>query len=190
MRKRLHLHLEEKEYRDIIQRCHFRESDLAKLKEAGEMTEAAATPEIFFEAAEEEKRIPVIVTLGGGVDELQDSYMQKERLTESYMIECVAMELLEKAYWQAASCVYAHTGMWMSGICFLGDKIPLGSMEEIFRRLNPQGIAYNQAYMLTPKKTVVFLADLCAERRDEGCAVCAECGNLSCTNRRTPPSAQ
>lgn len=183
MRRRLHLHLEDKQYRDMIQRYHFRESDLTKLKEIGRITEDAAAPEIFFEAAEEKKGVPVIVTLGIGVDRLQEQYLQEECLTESYMIECVSMALLERAYGHAAECIYAHTGMWMSGISFLGDKIPLGSMEEIFQRLNPQGIVYNQAYMLTPKKTVIFLTDLHAGLGGSVCNVCSGCGNLSCSNR-------
>lgn len=189
MRRTLHLYIEEKQYEDMIRRYHFWERDLVRLREMGRMTQEASSSEVYFEVSEDGKRVPVIVTLGSGVDKLQERYMERVRMTESYMIECVAMELLENAYGQIAECIYACTGMWMSGIDFLGDKIPLGSMEEIFQRLKPQRIMYNQAYMLTPRKTVVFFTDLCMECRDGYRNVCTDCGNISCINRRAVTSA-
>jgi hypothetical protein len=51
--------------------------------------------------------------------------------------------------------------------------------------LKPEDISYNQAYMLTPKKTVVFLTALRKERQDGFCHVCERCSNVGCPNRQT-----
>lgn len=126
----------------------------------------------------------VIVTLGDGVDELQNQYMRKERVSESYMMECIGMEFLRAAYEQTAEHIHAYTGRWMSDFEFIGDKIPFTYMEEIFRLLKLQEVKYNQAYMLTLKKTVVFITDLCTERKGSCCHVCAECSYLECSNRK------
>lgn len=196
MQEKLQLHLQEKQYRDMLVQYHFGEHDLERLKQIGSLAEQAMEPMMYYgsfmQGAEERTAsdnisladcMAVVVTLGIGVDELQNRYMQKERMSESYMVECIGMELLRIAYEQAAERIHAYTGRWMSDLEFVGDKVPLTCMEEIFSLLNPQGIGYNQAYMLTPKKTVVFLTDLCTERKESYCHVCAECTYLLCPNR-------
>lgn len=196
MQETLQLHLQDKQYRDILARYHFEEHDLERLSQVGSLVKEAAAPTMYHgtfvqEAANDgrrngglpSERLAVIVTLGGGVDELQNRYTQKERLTEGYMVECISMELLRIAYEQAADRIHAHTGKWMSGFEFVGDAIPFTYMKEIFRLLDPQEVSYNQAYMLTPKKTVVFLTDLCEERKDSYCHICANCTYLACPNR-------
>lgn len=184
MREVLQLHMEEQQYREMIRRYHFNEEDLAQIRQIGKLTMEAAAPVLYYEILEQDSRLAVIVTLGEGVDELQQRCVCRERLLESYMIECVAMELMRCAYEQAAECIHAHTGMWITGFDFLGDKIPLNCMEEIFVQLMPLEVSYNQAYMLTPRKSVVFMTGLCAKRQDSYCRVCSGCGNLSCTHRQ------
>lgn len=197
MRELLQLHLHDKQYKDMLARYHFGEHNLEQLRQIGNLVEEAAEPVMYYEVFVQDEakgngsggestseRLAVIVTLGGDVDELQERYVQRERLTESYMIECIGMELLKAAYEQAAERIYAHTGKWMSGFEFVGERVPLDNIEVIFRRLAPQEVSYNRAYMLTPKKSVVFLTDLCDERKDSYCHVCADCTYLTCPNRR------
>lgn len=197
MQEKLQLYLQEKQYRDMLVQYHFWEHDLKQLRQIGSLVEEAAEPVLYyglFTRREEEyaagdgistvDRMAVIVTLGEGVDELQNQYTQQERLTESYMTECVGMELLRTAYEQAAERIHAYTGRWMSDFEFIGDRIPFTYMEEMFKLLKPQEVNYNQAYMLTPKKTVVFLTDLCAERKDSYCHICDACSCLTCPDRK------
>lgn len=180
----LSLHLEEDQYRDMIAQYHFAEEDLEQLERIGKFAEEVSVSEMYCGMMVNENRLAVIVTLGSGFDVLQEQYMQRERLLEGYMLECIGMELLRKAYEQTAEHIYAHTGMWISGFDFLGEREPFSRMEEIFRQIQPQGIECNQAYMLMPKKTVVFLTDLCEQRKDSYCHVCADCGNVNCLNRK------
>lgn len=198
MREKLQLYLQEKQYKDILARYHFEEHDLELLKQVGGLVEKKISPTVYYEVFVQDEengevcsgklsseRLAVIVTLGIEMDELQNRYMHKERLSESYMAECVGMELLRAAYEQAAERIHAHTGKWISDFQFVGDKIPFSRMEEIFRLLAPQEVSYNQAYMLTPKKTVVFLTALCEERKNSYCHVCADCGYMACPSRVT-----
>ena len=196
MQEKLQLHLQEKQYRDMLVQYHFGEHDLEQLRQIGSLIEQAAEPMMYYglftrgveddEASDDTSsvdRTAVIVTLGSGVDELQNRYTQRERLTESYMTECIGMEFLRAAYEQAAERIHAYTGRWISDFEFVGDKIPFTYMEEAFRLLEPQEVSYNQAYMLTPKKTAVFLTNLCDERKDSYCHICEDCTYLVCPNR-------
>lgn len=198
MRERLQLHIQDIQYREIMARYHFAENDLERLKHMGTLVEREVSPVMYYEVLMQEaadsgrrnnelssERLAVIVTLGSGVDELQNRYTQKERLTEGYMVECISMELLRVAYEQAAERIHAHTGKWMSGFEFVGDAVPFDCMEGIFRQLTPKEVSFNQAYMLSPKKTVVFLTDLCGERKDSYCHICANCSYISCPDRVT-----
>lgn len=196
MRELLYLHLQDKQYRGMLTRYHFAEHDLEQLKQIGGLVESEASPAMYYDvigenmaalgardSAAQTERVAVIVTLGSGVDGLQDRYMLRERLTEGYMVECVSMELLRLAYEQAAEHIHERLRKWMSGFAFVGDQIPYEHMEEIFGCLAPQEVSYNEAYMLSPKKTVVFLTNLCDERADSYCHICEDCTNLTCPNR-------
>lgn len=129
-------------------------------------------------------QLAVIVSLGAKVDALQNEYIRKERLTEGYMIECIGMELLKIAYEQAAEKIWERFGLWIGAFEFLGERYPLELTEDVFRLLVPEEISYNQAYMLTPKKTVVFMTTLKQERKDGYCHICDACSNLQCPNRQ------
>ncbi len=183
MREILQVGLQDEQYTAMLARYHFALRDLEQLKQVGGLAQQVSEPVMYWEKEEDTGRIAVIVTLGGGIDELQSRYLAKERLSESYMAECTGMELLRAAYEQTAQRIHDRTGKWPTDFSFVGDREPFSRMEEIFGRLAPEGVSYNQAYMLTPKKTVVFLTGLCGERKDSYCRICTDCANLSCPNR-------
>lgn len=187
MREILQVHLSDWQYQNILAHYHFQDEALGALQQIGGLTERAAEPVLYYDDFPEQTgvshRLAVIVTLGNGVDMLQDRYSESGKLSESYMVECIGMELLKEAYGQAAERIHAHTGRWISGFSFVGDAVPFPYMERIFDRLAPDAVSFNQAYMLTPKKTVVFLTELCTERKNSYCHVCADCGYLACPCR-------
>ena len=187
MREKLRLHLDSGQYGKISERYHFEESGMSLLQQVGSLTEKAAEPVLYYaplpEHGNKDERLAVIVTLGSGVDELQCRYTDRGRLTEGYMVECIAMELLKAAYEQAAERIHARMGKWISGFEFVGDLVPFDRMAEIFCAVSPEEVGYNQAYMLSPKKTVVFLTSLCQSRKDSYCHVCEHCGCPACPDR-------
>lgn len=186
MREKLELYIEESAYAQILSRYHFRESDEMQIRALTERILPAADPVLYYApcSEKEQSRLAVLVTLGAGVDDLQKVCTEEGRLGESYMIECIAMELLGNAYEQSAEKIYGHYGLWISGFAFLGSETPIEEMETLFGILKPQGIFYNQAYMLTPKKTVAFYTKLIKKRQEAYCNQCESCRNTRCAHRK------
>jgi len=186
MREQLELYMEESAYAQILSRYHFRESDEAQIRALTEQLLPVANPVLYYApySEKEENRLAVLVTLGAGVDDLQKVCTEEGRLGESYMIECIAMELLGNAYEQSAEKIYGHYGLWISGFSFLGSETPIEEMETLFGILEPQEISYNQAYMLTPKKTVAFYTTLTKKRQEAYCNQCETCRNTRCAHRK------
>lgn len=186
MREILQPYIEESAYKQILSHYHFHSTDEAEIRFLTKRLLQDASPAVYFgrRMPEEESRLAVLVTLGAGVDELQEAHTVRGELMESYMIECIAMELLKNAYEQTADIIYRHCGFWMGGFDFLGDTVPIERMEEVFAILNPAEITYNQAYMLTPKKTVAFYTTLTDSRKKAYCNVCSACSHTKCVHRR------
>lgn len=187
MREKLEPYIDESSYAQMISRYHFRRSDEAQIRALTDRLLSVAEPLLYHASCtpEEQSRLAVLVTLGAGVDELQKTCTDKGRLSESYMIECIAMELLGNAYEQSAEKIYSRYGLWSGRFEFLGDTTPIEEMEILFHILKPQEISYNQAYMLTPKKTVAFYTALREKRQESYCNQCETCRNTRCANRKT-----
>lgn len=204
MKETLQIQLLEEHYKAMLAHYHFKEADLDQLRCLGEILLRTAEPVMYCapcrvtgsgraagieaiapERIEESTQLAVIVSLGAKVDALQNEYVNKERLTEGYMIECIGMELLKTAYELTAEKIWEAYGLWVSGFVFLGEQYPLELTKDVFRLLAPEEISYNQAFMLTPKKTVVFMTTLQKERKDSYCHVCDVCSNLQCPNRQS-----
>lgn len=186
MRKTLHPYIAENVCQQILSRYHFQETDALQIRSLIKQLYQVMDAAVYFgcKSPEEQSRLAVLVTLGAGVDDLQEEYTVGEHLTESYMIECISMELLKNAYEQAAEKIYNHYGLWMGEFDFLGEKVPIEIMEEMFTILEPEEISYNQAYMLIPKKTVAFYTTLTDSRKKAYCNMCRTCSHTKCVHRQ------
>lgn len=185
MREILHPYIADDAYQQILSRYHFQQSDEDKIHTITQQL-LQVTDAVVYYADEclQKSRLAVLVTLGAGVDALQEEYTAAGRLTESYMIECIAMELLKNAYEQAADIIYSHYGRWMNGFDFLGESVPIELMKELFAILEPEEISYNQAYMITPKKTAAFYTTLTDSRKTAYCNLCDMCSHTKCVHRK------
>lgn len=186
MREKLEPYIEEGAYAQILSRYHFEERDAGQLRALADRLLSVAEPLLYYApySPEEQSRLAVLVTLGAGVDELQDICTEEGKLGESYMVECIAMELLGNAYEQSAEKIYSRYGLWIGRFDFLGSTAPIEEMETLFHILAPQEISYNLAYMLTPKKTVAFYTTLTKKRQASYCNQCDACRNTRCAHRR------
>lgn len=186
MREKLKPYIEESAYRQIMSRYHFRKSDEAQIRALTDRLIPEVEAVLYHApySPEEQSRLAVLVTLGSGVDDLQRACTEEGYLSESYMIECIAMELLGNAYEQSAEKIHDHYGLWISRFDFLGDAEPIEEMETLFDILKPQEVSYNQAYMITPKKTVAFYTTLIEKRQEAYCNQCAACSNTRCAHRK------
>ena len=155
----------------------------------------------------------VAMTLGAGVDALQDRYLRKGLLTESYMIEVLSSEILLHGYEAYNRRVADHTGYHVRRFYFLNEppqdtgetqtadapdlepaqnageektmdepNLTLHDLPEILRALQLP-ISCNEAYCMTPRKSVAFYAALDRETEANCPGICMDCTSADCPNR-------
>lgn len=126
----------------------------------------------------------VVMTLGGSLDALQDRYQEQGLLTEGYMLEALAGELLLQGY-RAYNRRVRESGPWhVARYHFPGSEqgLPLESIPQMLKRFSAP-IACNEAFCLLPGKSVVFVAELTRDAKVVCEGVCVGCGSLNCPNR-------
>lgn len=130
---------------------------------------------------------PVCITLGPGVDRLQDRYLEEKLLTEAYMIETLGSELLLKAYPQWNAWVASGDKYLVRRYHFLGSspEYPITDLPALLEKLQ-MPVVCTEAYCMIPKKSVAFYAEL-VDARTAGITecegICAGCGRKDCENR-------
>lgn len=125
----------------------------------------------------------VVMSLGSGLDRLQDKYTEKGALSESYMLETLASELLLDSYGAYNRYVQENTDWHVARYHFPGSEEKL-SLEMVPMLLKgSERITCNAAFCILPKKSVVFIAQLTQDMQTHCEAICAGCSNLHCPNR-------
>ena len=90
------------------------------------------------------------VTLGNGVDELSELYLNHEQIQEAYIVDCISLMLLSKAYEEFAHVVERQSRLYLAELSFLGDTYSLDLLPQIYGRLAPDGIQLTEGQMLRP----------------------------------------
>ena len=136
------------------------------------------------------------ITLGKGIDDLQENYLQDGLLTESYMIEVLSSELLLKSYQAYTKWVADHRELHVARLYFLGsvagesgssekklnDRLQLENLPVLLWELQ-MPVTCNEAYCMIPKKSVVFYAELTKDAFTKCAGICLGCGRRDCPNR-------
>lgn len=182
---RIHMELDEKAFRAIWGRYHYGDTDLILLKEiyGAYLSEHEVT--VWFQPEyDAEGNAAVLMTLGECVDHIQNQLMEEGKMTEAYMLECLAMTVLEQAYSKLDMILHDETGLWCVEYRFPGGE-DMACVADIVQRMEQTVVSCNEAYMLTPKKSVVYVAVMKAEAGKENCSnkVCAGCEKIKCPNR-------
>lgn len=131
------------------------------------------------------------VTLGSGMDELSDLYLNHEQIQEAYIVDCLSLMLLSKAYEDFAQTVEKQTDLYLAELSFLGDTYPIDLLPQMYERLAPDAIEMTEGNMLRPLKTATLILRLDTERpqdRKQLCNACATCRNFSCPSRKASAS--
>lgn len=188
----------------VMKKFHFGEEEREAFLAVGREVEAAACRDAGFWCIPYEGKAElafVVLTLGAGVDALQERYTREGRLSECYMAETIAGEVLLTSYRQFNAWMEAQNGQHVARYYFFGsfaktegeltggealmrpETLSLEAMSEGLRAMGLTEVQCNQACCLTPKKSVVFLAELTddADVRCEG--ICAGCSRKDCGNR-------
>lgn len=140
----------------------------------------------------------VVMTLGAGVDELQDRYLREGNLTEAYMVEVLGSEILLIAYGAYNQWISEHTDQNVRRYYFLGteymgenetavkaDKPISLALEKLPAILKRSGlpVSCTEGYCMVPKKSVAFYAQLSKDKSVNCEGVCMGCGRKDCPNR-------
>lgn len=126
----------------------------------------------------------VVITLGEGIDRLQEDYAEAFMLSECYMAEVIAGELLLRSYPVCNERIREMSGMNVSRYLFSGST-PEHGMSEIPDMLIKSGlnVTCNKAFCMIPKKSVAFHALLSSDEKTVCEGICVGCGREDCPNR-------
>ena len=131
------------------------------------------------------------VTLGTGLDELSELYLNHEQIQEAYIVDCISLVLLSKAYEEFAHVIENQTNLHLAELSFLGDTYSLDLLPQIYERLAPDAIRLTEGLMLRPLKTstlILHLDTIAHTDLKQLCNTCATCKNLSCPSRKASVS--
>ncbi len=180
--------------RKVCAKYHYEEMRLGEMQAVAAEMMPLMRREAFWETcfpwiweSEEKKGVcyeGVLMTLGKGLDCLQESYHSKGMLTESYMLEVLAGELLLQAY-QEYNCHVDKAGNWhVARYHFPGSEegMPLKMLPEMLSRFSGS-VSCNEAFCILPKKSVVFLAELTQDEKVRCEGICAGCKSINCPNK-------
>lgn len=123
----------------------------------------------------------VIMSLGAGLDDLQESYNKKGLLSQSYMLEVLAGELLLKGYDAYNRYVKESTDWHVAKYHFPGneEKFPLDMLPRLLEEVGGK-VRCNAAFCMLPKKSVAFVAEWTQDEKVQCQGICAGCNNISC----------
>jgi hypothetical protein len=130
------------------------------------------------------ERISAVITLGEGIDRLQEEYTLKGMLSESYMAEVISGEILMASYMVLNRLIYTKTGLYVKRYIFPGST-PECSVEEVERLVEDCGlnVSINSSFCMIPKKSVAFYALLTDDDRAVCEGICMGCNRTDCPNR-------
>ncbi|MCF0127963.1 MAG: hypothetical protein HUJ70_05305 [Pseudobutyrivibrio sp.] len=179
-------HFEESQYEEMLMVA----SDMSKrVRDDVEKGRAGWTHQLDFlmdqKLHDSANETVVCITLGEGLDRLQEEYREENSLLKEYMVEAIASELLMASYPKWNRQVKDSYNRSVRRYHFWGseDKYPLEGIPEALR-LTGNPIECNETYCLIPKKSVIFVAELSPVGEEAECAgVCTSCQNTSCDNR-------
>lgn len=181
------------DWKAFCSRFHFVSADLPRIKSIYTallpLTEAYA----YYSLNQDLNEVTLssyaygFVTLGNGVDELSELYLNHDQIEEAYIIDCLSLVLLSKAYEEFAQVVEKETNLHLAELSFLGDKYSLDLLPQIYESLTPENIKLTDGQMLMPLKTAVLILALDTRAHSDikkMCSSCAACRNLSCPSRK------
>lgn len=186
----LSVHLKKDDIEQLIMRYHFRTDDIVLLQSLSQAMQPLLRVKAYYVWQKQDSSIAyedyaiVFLTLGEGIDRLQELYMDQKCLSEAYMIDCIALEYLTKAYEEFVRYIQKETGKWAVKIDFLGDTYPVTMLPKLIQKFDDMKIGYNEKYVLTPSKSVAFLLPMSKARTKNPCHICDNCSNTECLFRK------
>ena len=176
----------------VSKKYHYMEQDLETLCQVARQMNHALHGQCGFwtddvnTAVDTDVTMNVVMTLGAGIDKLQENYTALGNFVECYMTEVIADELLLEAYARFNDWVADNTDHHVKRYHFCGDgaRLSFQQMRKILTSTACDAVTCNEAYCLTPRKSVVFRAELTTDINMVCEGICAGCNNVYCANRQ------
>ena len=183
---------------DFARRYHFNEQDKNEIEKLYIKVEPRVHAQFHYcllddngEVVEKDatncaRKALVVVTLGQAFDEFQDSFLSdtKENIHRAYILDCIGLELLSRAYSEIDEKLHELTGMYAGNYTFAGeDRLPMSEVPKLMGLLGQKVVTYNEAFVLIPKKSVLFAVPLSKEPVHKP-GLCSACGNVDCAMRQ------
>lgn len=147
---------------------------------------------LIREGTEGEKPVTAcVLTLGEGVDHLQDRYREKGDMTAVYMAEVISNEILMKSYAAYDRMLTETTKYRIAAFLFPGSskECPLSDTEKIVTLLSAP-VQCLTSFCMVPKKSVAFYAYLTEEKEKDCQSICETCSRKDCRHRREGKSGK
>lgn len=182
----------------VLDKYHFGQKDMPLLETVYQELLRCVTPYAIYKINQwltgiryiDDGQVALVaMTLGKGPDILEDSYEESGKLTEAYMVECLANEILLNMYTEFNSIYARFHRRYVARYVFIGEDIPLSQMKDILEKLQKSEsdvapeVSANEYGVIKPSKSVVFYAML-SDNPSQACkGICYGCNNLNCENR-------
>ena len=160
----------------VMRKYHFSTEEKEALQQVYEKVRTYMAPYAIYRINTRMRGVPLLdaeqsalvaMTLGEGVDRLQEYYEREHALSESYMVECVANELLLQMYADFNQSYPKFHRRYVKRYVFVGEEIPLDGMQKLLAEVygrqpadigQENDITANEYGVLQPSKSVVFFA--------------------------------
>lgn len=175
------MELNQERLQKVLRKNRLTEEFMEELSEVYQHMSAQLDFEIYVERVEFTGY--AVITLGDKIDGIHEEYMQKGEMLKAYLLDCLALEILENIYQVVPDIFLKENQFYVKQFQFPGDQIPLEEIRTIFQICKPEKISYNDSYMLKPLKSVAFLAELSTEKSNTEYTMCQQCSNKNCLSR-------
>lgn len=206
--EKLQLNLSEEDLHRMLERYHYEAKDLSMLRHLYYAIEPVLDGWCYYETdvsypfLDLQQQAAVLVTLGKGVDRIMEAYQESGCIEEAYMLDCIGSELLWSAYGMVQELLWESQGLWQTHMEFPGDTYPLEAIATVLDHMRMEWnkacaadgqedffnkIQYNEAYMLSPQKSAVYMVKADKYRPEHQAvtnhSICDNCSNVFCPNR-------
>ncbi len=180
----LEVSLDEACVADFIRRYHFEEKDKKDIERFIRLIAPRVHPSFHYVIEEDAQMAVVVMTLGAAFDGFQASFLKKGEIHNAYIIDCLGLEYMWAAYDEIDKELIKRTGLFPENYIFVGDKdLPMEELPWLMSELGQKVVSYNEGYMLSPKKSVVFKVPL-SQKTVRKHGRCFYCMNENCDMRR------
>jgi hypothetical protein len=130
----------EKFINSIQKKYHFNDEDFNELLKLYQQVQLVITPYAEYrinryttgvELIDRGTAAAVAMSLGTGFDRLQERYMREEKLSEAYMLDCIAAELMLIMYSEFNLSYARFHRRYVERYVFIGDAIPVTTMRDV-----------------------------------------------------------